>query len=105
MTRRSVPATDTSQPAATVAPSGQTGETPAKEAADARVAAADNPAERAGAAQAHPDKGAEYGRERPAGGRENEGTATPAPDEPAGGYQGPDTGRRIEGGFPPRRKG
>jgi NADH-quinone oxidoreductase subunit E len=105
MPRRSAPAPDTSQPAATVAPSGQTGETPAKEAADARVAAADNPAERAGAAQAHPDRGAEYGRERPAGGRENEGTATPAPDRPAGGYQGPDTGRRIEGGSPPRRKG
>ena len=105
MPRRSTPAPDASQPAATVAPSGQTGETPAEEAADARVAAADNPAERAGAAQAHPDRGAEYGRERPSVGREDEGTATPAADEPAAGYQGPDTGRRIEGGFPPRRKG
>jgi NADH-quinone oxidoreductase subunit E len=105
MPRRSAPAPDTRQPAATVAPSGRTGESPATEAADARVAAADNPAERAGAAQAHPDKGAEYGRDRPPGGREEAGTATPAPSEPAGGYQGPDSGRRIEGSTPPKRKG
>ena len=105
MPRSTAPAPDTQQPAATVAPSGTTGKSPAEEAADARVAAADNPAERAGAAQAHPDKGAEYGRGRPPGGREQEGTATPAPGEPAGGYQGPDTGRRIEGSFNPKRKG
>ncbi len=70
---------------------GSTGETPEKEAGDARVAAADTPAEKAGAAQAHPDAGAEYGRRRtrrsPRG-----GTGTPAAAEPAGGYQGPDAG-------------
>ncbi|SDC12130.1 NADH-quinone oxidoreductase subunit E [Geodermatophilus telluris] len=54
-----------------------TGQTPEKEAADARVAAADNPAERAGAAQTHPDEGTEYGRETPPGSR-------PTPDTPAG---------------------
>jgi len=70
---------------------GDTGQAPAEEAADARVAAADNPAERAGAAQAHPDRGTEYGRRRtersPRG-----GTSTPAPAEPGAGYQGPDAG-------------
>ena len=99
------PPADTGQPRDTVRPTGTTGQAPAEQAADARVAAADNPAERAGAAQAHPDKGAEYGRGRPPGGREQEGTATPASAEPAGGYQGPDTGRRIEGSTPPKRKG
>ena len=53
------------------------GRTPEAEAADARVAAADTPAERAGAAQAHPDRGAEYGRRTPGGDR-------PTPDTPAG---------------------
>jgi NADH-quinone oxidoreductase subunit E len=105
MPQRSAPASDTRQAADTVAPTGTTGQAPAEEAADARVAAADNPAERAGAAQAHPDKGAEYGRVRPPGGRERDGAATPASSEPAGGYQGPETGRRIEGTPPPRRKG
>jgi NADH-quinone oxidoreductase subunit E len=89
--RRAQPAADTAQPAAATQPTGGTGETPEKEAGDARVAAADTPAEKAGAAQAHPDKGAEYGRRRtqrsPRG-----GTATPAPAEPAGGYQGPASG-------------
>ncbi len=66
----------------TVAPSGRTGETPEEEAADARVAAADNPAERAGAAQAHPDKGAEYGQPR---GRQRAGTENPPATEPATG--------------------
>ena len=101
--RPSQPA-DAEEPRETVRPSGGTGETPGEEAADARVAAADNPAERAGAAQAHPDKGAEYGRGRPPGGLDREGTGTPAASEPAGGYQGPDTGRRVEG-TPPKRRG
>ncbi|MGY1753033.1 NADH-quinone oxidoreductase subunit NuoE [Blastococcus sp. SYSU D01042] len=87
--RAGAPAPDTAEPAATVAPSGRTGETPAEEAADARVAAADNPAERAGAAQAHPDKGAEYGRGRPPGGLDEQGTDTPAGTEPGTSGQGP----------------
>ena len=62
MPRPSTPAPDTQQPSATVAPSGQTGETPGREAADARVAAADNPAERAGAAASHPDAPEPSGR-------------------------------------------
>jgi NADH-quinone oxidoreductase subunit E len=101
--QRSQPA-DAGEPRETVSPSGGTGETSGKEAGDARVAAADNPAEKAGAAQAHPTEGAEYGRGRPSGGLDREGTATPAADDSAGGYQGPDTGRRIEG-TPPKRKG
>jgi NADH:ubiquinone oxidoreductase subunit E len=58
------------------------GQTADEEAADARVAAADNPAERAGAAQAHPDKGAEYGQPR---GRQHAGTENPPAAEPATG--------------------
>ncbi len=74
--------------------------------ADASAAAADNPAEKAGAAPAHPTEGAEYGRGKPAGGRDEAGTATPAASEPAGGYQGPaETGRPAEGRTPPKRKG
>ncbi|MGY1916179.1 NADH-quinone oxidoreductase subunit NuoE [Blastococcus sp. SYSU DS0973] len=88
----------------TVRPSGRTGETPGKEAADARVAAADTPAEKAGAAQAHPDEGTEYGRGRPPGGLDASGTDTPAASEPAGGYQGPGTGRTVEGRTPPKRR-
>ena len=72
-------------------PTGDTGQTPEKEAAEARVAAADNPAERAGAEEAHPDRGTEYGRRRtersPRG-----GTSTPAPAEPGAGSQGPAAG-------------
>jgi NADH-quinone oxidoreductase subunit E len=71
---------------------GRTGETPEKEAGDARVAAADTPAEKAGAAEAHPDSGAEYGRGRPRGGVRPQGTSTPPPAEPSAGYQGPDAG-------------
>lgn len=80
---------DTGEPRETVRPSGRTGETPGEEAADARVAAADNPAERAGAEQAHPDKGAEYGRSRPPGGLDQQGTDTPAGTEPGTSGQGP----------------
>ena len=96
------PPADTGEPRETVAPSGRTeegprpahpsqaqdgardgaGQTPEEEAADARVAAADNPAERAGAAQAHPDKGAEYGQPR---GRQRAGTENPPAAEPATG--------------------
>ena len=70
------------EPPETTRPSGRTGETPEEEAADARVAAADTPAERAGAAQAHPDKGAEYGQPR---GRQRAGTENPPAAEPATG--------------------
>ncbi len=81
------PPADEAEPAGTepreaTRPSGRTGETPEEEAADARVAAADNPAERAGAAQAHPDKGAEYGQPR---GRQHAGTENPPAAEPATG--------------------
>jgi NADH-quinone oxidoreductase subunit E len=105
MPRKSAPAPDTRQPAAPVAASGQT---PAAQAADATVAAADNPAERAGTATAHPDAAEPAGRRTPDG---REGTETPAGQEPGTSGQGPagpppgDTGRRIEGRTPPRRKG
>jgi NADH-quinone oxidoreductase subunit E len=78
---------DTGEPANTVAPSGDAGQTPEKEAGDARVAAADNPAERAGAAQTHPDQGTEYGRKTPSGPRPT--TDTPAGTEPGTSGQGP----------------
>ena len=75
-------APDADAPAAATRPTGDTGQTPEEEAADARVAAADNPAERAGAVQAHPDKGAEYGQPR---GRQHAGTENPPAAEPATG--------------------
>jgi NADH-quinone oxidoreductase subunit E len=74
------------EPRETTRPSGRTGETPEEEAADARVAAADTPAERAGAAQTHPDKGAEYGQPR---GRQRAGTENPPAAEPATGTSPP----------------
>jgi NADH-quinone oxidoreductase subunit E len=77
---------DAGEPADTVAPSAAAGKTPEKQAADARVAAADNPAERAGAAQTHPDKGTEYGRKTPPGPRPT--TDTPAGTEPGTSGQG-----------------
>ncbi|WP_336028262.1 NADH-quinone oxidoreductase subunit NuoE [Geodermatophilus sp. FMUSA9-8] len=80
---------DAGEPADTVAPSGDAGQTPEQEAADARVAAADNPAERAGAAQAHPDRGTEYGRRTPGGPRPT--PDTPAGTEPGTSGQGPAT--------------
>ncbi|MBM7806040.1 NADH-quinone oxidoreductase subunit E [Geodermatophilus bullaregiensis] len=80
-------APDTGEPVDTVAPSGDAGQTPEKEAGDARVAAADNPAERAGAAQTHPDEGTEYGRKTPSGPRPT--TDTPAGTEPGTSGQGP----------------
>ncbi|RBY80253.1 NADH-quinone oxidoreductase subunit NuoE [Blastococcus sp. TF02-09] len=81
---------DDGEPRETVRPSGRTGETPEKEAGDARVAAADNPAERAGAAQTHPDAGSEYGRDRSRE-RPGTGTDTPAGTELGAGSQGPAT--------------
>jgi NADH-quinone oxidoreductase subunit E len=62
------------------------GSTPAGAAADARVAAADTPAERAGAAQAHPDAPEPAGRRLPDG---ETGTDTPAGTEPGTSGQGP----------------
>nr|WP_204262118.1 NADH-quinone oxidoreductase subunit NuoE [Blastococcus saxobsidens] len=86
----------------TVRPSGDTGETPGQEAADARVAAADTPAEKAGAAGAHPDAPEPAGRRLPDG---REGTDTPAGREPGTGGQGPDgPSRTIEGRGPARRR-
>jgi NADH-quinone oxidoreductase subunit E len=99
--RREQPVADTAQPMAATRPTGTTGETPEKEAADARVAAADTPAEKAGAAQAHPDAGAEYGRRRTTR-RARSGPATPAPAEPGAGYQGPDAGGTQQAGPDPR---
>jgi NADH-quinone oxidoreductase subunit E len=85
------PAADAEEPRATTRPTGRTGETPEKEAGDARVAAADTPAEKAGAAEAHPDGGSEYGRRRE---RETAtGTDTPAGDEPGTSGQGPGDGK------------
>jgi len=84
--REAAPAPDTDEPAATVAPSGRTGETPGREAADARVAAADNPAERAGAAASHPDAPEPSGRSLA---DSDDGTDTPAGTEPGTTGQGP----------------
>jgi NADH-quinone oxidoreductase subunit E len=89
MGQAAVPEPDAEEPRGTVRPGGRTGETLGEEAADARVAAADTPAEKAGAAQAHPDKGAEYGRGRPPGGLDQQGTDTPAGTEPGTSGQGP----------------
>jgi NADH-quinone oxidoreductase subunit E len=86
MRRSAAPAPDAEQPASTVAPSGRTGETPGQEAADARVAAADTPAEKAGAAGSHPDAPEPAGRRLPDG---REGTDTPAGSEPGTSGQGP----------------
>ena len=85
------PAPDRGEPARTTRPTGQTGATPETEAGDARVAAADTPAEKAGAARTHPDRGAEYGRGRPRK-QPRGGTENPPENEPAAGYQGPDAG-------------
>ena len=93
---------DRGEPKATTRPTGRTGETPEKEAGDARVAAADTPAEKAGAAEAHPDSGTEYGRRRV---RETPaGTDDPPAAEPAAGYQGPDAGGSGAPGARPKRE-
>ena len=83
--REPEPEQATAEARETVRPGGSTGETPGKEAADARVAAADSPAEKAGAAQAHPDK-REPARRRP--GRSRAGTETPAGTDPGTSGQG-----------------
>ncbi|MGY1801985.1 NADH-quinone oxidoreductase subunit NuoE [Blastococcus sp. SYSU D00922] len=77
---------DRGEPATTVAPSGRTGETPGREAADARVAAADTPAEKAGAAGSHPDAPEPAGRSLA---DQDDGTETPAGQEPGTSGQGP----------------
>jgi NADH-quinone oxidoreductase subunit E len=71
MPRRPQPVAATDEPRGAV----RTGQTPGVQAADARVAAADNPAERAGAVQAHPDAREPAGRRTPDG---REGTDTPS---------------------------
>ncbi|MCZ2827941.1 NADH-quinone oxidoreductase subunit NuoE [Modestobacter sp. VKM Ac-2986] len=69
-------------PAPDVPTAGTTGETPAEQAADTAVAAAGNPAERAGAEQHHPDTPEPAGRQ-PAE-RGAEGTDRPATQGQAG---------------------
>ncbi|MCV2490441.1 NADH-quinone oxidoreductase subunit NuoE [Geodermatophilus sp. YIM 151500] len=87
--RREPEPADRGEPRETVRPTGRTGQTPEEEAADARVAAADTPAEKAGAAEAHPDRGTEYGRRDPGEGpRRGEGTETPATKTPGQAGQG-----------------
>jgi NADH-quinone oxidoreductase subunit E len=86
MRRPQQPAADVGGPRQGVRPSGDTRQSPGVEAADARVAAADNPAEKAGAAQAHPDAAEPAGRRTPDG---REGTDTPAGAEPGTSGQGP----------------
>jgi NADH-quinone oxidoreductase subunit E len=86
MPARSSATADAEERPDTVAPTGTTGETPGKEAADARVAAADTPAERAGAAGSHPDAPEPAGRRLPDG---RGGTDTPAGNEPGTSGQGP----------------
>jgi len=74
--------TDGSAPEPDVEPAGGTGETAEQRAADTAVASADTPAERAGAAQHHPDTPEPAGRQ-PAE-RGAEGTDTP-PTSPGAG--------------------
>jgi NADH-quinone oxidoreductase subunit E len=85
MPRREAPAANAGQPRETLRPSGAGGQTPGKESADARVAAADSPAERAGAAGSHPDAPEPAGRRTPDG---RTGTDTPAGTEPGTQGQG-----------------
>jgi NADH-quinone oxidoreductase subunit E len=80
------PAADAGEPGGTESPAGTNGKTPGTEAADARVAAADTPAEWAGAAQAHPDSPEPAGRDLA---DRDDGTDTPAGSEPGTSGQGP----------------
>jgi NADH-quinone oxidoreductase subunit E len=64
---------------------GNAGQTPGQKAADAREAAADTPAEQAGAAGSHPDAPEPAGRRTPDG---RTGTQTPAGAEPGTQGQG-----------------
>jgi NADH-quinone oxidoreductase subunit E len=86
MPRPSTPAPDADEARETMRPSGRTGETPGQEAADARVAAADTPAEKAGAAGSHPDAPEPAGRSLA---DRDDGTQTPAGTEPGTTGQGP----------------
>jgi NADH-quinone oxidoreductase subunit E len=86
MPRRSAPVAEAPEPVRAVRPSGETGQTPGQESADARVAAADTPAEKAGAAGAHPDAPEPAGRRLPDG---RQGTDTPAGTAPGTTGQGP----------------
>jgi NADH-quinone oxidoreductase subunit E len=101
------PAADSGQPRDTVRPQAEgprpphpsqaqggtrdgAGRTPGKESADARVAAADTPAEKAGAAGSHPDAPEPSGRslaDKDHG--PDSGTDTPAGSEPGTSGQGP----------------
>jgi NADH-quinone oxidoreductase subunit E len=97
------PSADAGEPRETVRPSGRTGETPGKEAADARVAAADTPAEKAGAAGSHPDAPEPAGRSLA---DKDDGTETPAGQEPGTSGQGPAGARRVvKGRNTPKRRG
>ena len=77
---------DTEEPSQAMRPTGDSGRTPGREAADASVGAADTPAERAGAAQAHPDAPEPHGRSLA---DQDDGTETPAGSEPGTSGQGP----------------
>jgi NADH-quinone oxidoreductase subunit E len=99
MPAAATPAADAGAPPEAVRPTGDTGKTPGREAADARVAAADTPAEKAGAAQAHPDAREPAGRRTPDG---RQGTDTPAGTEPGTDGQGPAARGRTSQG--PREK-
>ena len=87
-------AVDAEAPWQAVRPAGGSGRTPGREAADASVGAADTPAERAGAAQAHPDAPEPHGRSLA---DRDDGTETPAGSEPGTSGQGPAASRRKKG--------
>jgi NADH-quinone oxidoreductase subunit E len=77
---------DAGAPEQTVRPAADDGRTPGKEAADEKVAAADTPAERAGAAASHPEAPEPEGRSLA---DSDDGTETPAGGEPGTSGQGP----------------
>ncbi|MPR00576.1 NADH-quinone oxidoreductase subunit NuoE [Modestobacter sp. I12A-02628] len=80
------PTPDVDEPRAATRPTGRTGQAPEKEASDARVAAAGNPAERAGAKTADPDR---KGPSRRRTGTRATGTDTPATPAQSGSGEGP----------------
>ena len=79
------PPADAGQPRETVRPSGRAGQTPEREAADARAAAADNPAEKAGADASYPGDQERGGRRSR---RSRAGTENPAGSDPGTSGQG-----------------
>ena len=93
--RADEPAAGTAEPRESVRPRGGArdgaGRSPGKESADARVAAADTPAEKAGTAQAHPDAPAPSGRSLA---DKDSGTDTPAGQAPGTSGQGPAARKR-----------